>query len=248
MTAKMSAARKEAFLAALAETGNASLSARQAGLSRSWVNKARAVDADLDARVAAARQAAAARLGACEGNRPPEAWRMRGGVELVLTKAGQVARAPGERRWTKRTEERFLRALGETRNLSIAAPAVGMSVASLEKHRAKWPAFDRRVRTALLLSARTLAMRLIEEDGGEWETDDAWDWPTGMSVADVINSVLRHKQAIGSDTYPARAAASAAAVAVLRAPQRRAAVRARIAELRARREARRRKAAMAQWA
>jgi hypothetical protein len=84
MTAKMAAAKVEAFLAALAETGNASLSAKQAGLSRSWVTKARWVDAGLDARVREARAAAAARLGAARGNRPAEGWRMRGGVAAAV--------------------------------------------------------------------------------------------------------------------------------------------------------------------
>src|SRR3954464_6909925 len=108
MTAKMAAAKGGACLAALAATGNAALSAKQAGLSRSWVTKARWGDAGLDARVKAARAEAAGRLGGARGSRRAEGWRMRGGVSLVVTRRGQIARAPGRRRWTKEKEEHFL--------------------------------------------------------------------------------------------------------------------------------------------
>jgi len=244
MTAKMSAAKVEAFLAALAVTGNASLAATQAGLSRSWVTKARRIDPALEARVRAARAAAAARLSACEANRPPEAWRMRRGVELVVTRRGQVARAPGARRWTKRMEERFLLALRETRNLSVAAPAVGMSIASLEKHRARWPAFDRRVRAALRLSAGALAMRLVvpPEEPEDWEEPQPAGWALGMTAREMINTLRRNK-AVLDDAAVAAAieeAAVARELAALRAPtERREAIRARIEDLRARQAARR---------
>lgn len=236
MTAKMAAAKVEAFLAALAETGNATLAAAQAGLSRSWVNKARAVDAGLDARVRAARAAAAARLGALEANRPAEAWRTRGGVELVVTRRGQVARAPGARRWTKRMEERFLVAIRQTRNLEIAAPAVGMSVASLEKHRRRWPAFDRRVRAALRLSAGALAMRLVvemEEEGADAAAPALLGWPDGMTVEAAINTLRRHKAEINDPEEMAALKAAWERDRRSGAEEQREAVRARIAELRA---------------
>jgi hypothetical protein len=240
MTARVAAAKVEAFLAALAETGNASLAATQAGLSRSWVNKARGADAGLDARVRAARAAAAGRLARCEGNRPPEEWRMRRGVELVVTRRGQIARAPGARRWTKRMEERFLFAVRETRNLRLAAPAVGMSLASLEKHRRRWSAFDRRVRAALRLSAGGLAMRLVVPADAPEEALEpmpaGFGWPWGMSVATAINTLRRNPDVI-DDPRPIAAweeAKVAQELARLRAPgERREAIRARIAELRA---------------
>jgi len=215
VTAKMAERKVNAFLAALAETGNASLAAKQAGLSRSWVNKARRVDAPLDARVRAARAEAAARLGAYEENRPVEAWRTRRGVGLVVTRRGQIARAPGARRWTRRTEERFLLAIRETRNLEIAAPAVGMSVASLEKHRKRWPAFDRRVREALRLSAGALAMRLVvpadeEEAAAEVPEPALFAWPAWMTVKAAIDTLRRHKAEINP---PADMAAQEAAEA-----------------------------------
>lgn len=215
MTARMSAARKEAFLAALAETGNATLAAEQAGLSRSWAGKARLTDAGFDARVRAARAAAEARLGALDGNRPPEGWRVRAAVELVVTRGGgrrgaQVARAAGDRRWGKRTEERFLTALGQTRNLRFSAGAAGMSVASLEKHMRKWPAFTRRVRAVLRISAARLAMLLITPREDEVEAaleaaglraigvEGAWV-PEEMSMAEMLRTARRNKRTINGE-------------------------------------------------
>lgn len=214
MTAKMAAGKVEAFLAALAETGNASLAAKQAGLSRSWVTKARWVDAALDAQVRAARAEAAGRLAACEANRPPEAWAMRKGAALVVTRRGQIARAPGRRRWTRHKEEHFLLALRKTRNLGVAAQAVGMSIASLEKHMARWPAFRERVSRALRISAPRLAMLLIAYDGGA-EPPEMPDlaWPAGMDAGTLIRTLRRNKPLLGrlSAEADAQAAAEAAA-------------------------------------
>jgi hypothetical protein len=172
-------------------------------LSHAKPRRRRRADADFDKAVTAARAAAATRLGGAAGNRPPEAWRMRGGVELVVTRRGQIARAPGERRWTKRTEERFLVALRKTRNLSVAAPAAGMSIASLEKHRARWPAFDRRVRAALRLSYGPVAMRLIEGERLAGEAPDevgGWAWQTmEMPLETLLRTARRNKGLINGD-------------------------------------------------
>ena len=160
---------------------------------------------------------------------------MRRGVELVVTRRGQIARAPGARRWTKRMEERFLFAIRETRNLRLAAPAVGMSLASLEKHRRRWPAFDRRVRAALRLSAGELAMRLVvpvdEPEEALEPMPAGFGWHPGMSVATAINTLRRNWAVIDDPWQEAKVARE---LARLRAPEeRREAIRARIAELRA---------------
>jgi hypothetical protein len=221
MTAKMAAAKVEAFLAALAETGNASLSAKQAGLSRSWVTKARWVDATLDARVRAARAAAAARLGAARGNRPAEGWRMRGGVSLVVTRRGQIARAPGRRRWTREKEEHFLLALQKTRNLKVAAPAVGMSIASLEKHMRRWPAFRERVARALRISAPHLAMLLIDDGAADPPEMPDLTWPAGMDAGALIRTLRRNKPLLDRLTEEADAGAETAAEAPAAAAEHR---------------------------
>jgi hypothetical protein len=120
---------------------------------------------------------------------------MRRGVELVVTRRGQIARAPGARRWTQRKEERFLVELGKTRNFELAAPAVGMSIASLERHRRRWPAFERRVQAALRLSAGPLALTLIEREigGGLDEARLLLPPRTGLSVAELIRTLRRNK-------------------------------------------------------
>ena len=62
MSAKISASRRAAFLKALGETGNQTLSAERAKVSRSWVTAQRARDAGFDGAVRAAIEAARERL------------------------------------------------------------------------------------------------------------------------------------------------------------------------------------------
>jgi hypothetical protein len=62
MSRKFSAARRAAFLRAVAETGNQTLAAERAKVSRSWVTMTRAADPDFDAAVRAALREAQARL------------------------------------------------------------------------------------------------------------------------------------------------------------------------------------------
>lgn len=152
MTAKMSEAKRRAFLKAFAQSGSVSLSAEQAGMSRHWVRLARRADPDFDAACRAAKAAASARLAGGERNRPPEAWKQRGGVDLVVSRAGkrapQVVRAGGASRWTPRAEGRFLGQVRLCNNIGAACTATGMTIASYEAHARRWPEFRRRVREA----------------------------------------------------------------------------------------------------
>ncbi len=114
MTAKFSASRREAFLAALRATGNQTLSAERAKVSRSWVTANRARDAGFDAAVRdaiagakrvlrdAAREAQVLRDAACaapqdcpvSGMKPPSGWGHLDGAELVVKGTGGSALGP----------------------------------------------------------------------------------------------------------------------------------------------------------
>lgn len=157
MSAKIGAARRQAFLKAFAQSGNVTLSAQQAGISRSWVGLARRADPAFDAACKAAKAEASARLAGGERNRPPRAWKQRGGVDLIVPRTGkrgaQVVRAPGHKRWTPRAEGRFLGQLRLCNNIAIACGAAGMTISSYEAHARRWPDFARRVREARLFAS-----------------------------------------------------------------------------------------------
>lgn len=74
MTAKTSQARKDAFLAALEETGNQTLAAERAKVSRSWVSLHRSGDPEFRRLSDEAIAAAKARLGAHPERLPPSGW------------------------------------------------------------------------------------------------------------------------------------------------------------------------------
>src|SRR3954466_12743348 len=127
MTAKMSVKRREAFLRALEATGNQTLAAERACVSRSWVCKERGLSPDFDARCRAAIAAADSGLAGAEGNRPgAQGWGHLDGVELVVRGSNrrhlQIARARAGQ-WTARTEDRFLEVFAATCNAKAAYEA-----------------------------------------------------------------------------------------------------------------------------
>ncbi len=156
MTAKIGTSRRKAFLAALAETGNQTLAAERAKVSRSWVQLHRSSDPGfrraceeaLAEAKAALRQAQGGRRGS---NEPPPGWGFLDGEELVVKGTGgsgggkrvQIARAR-LRQWTPRVETRFLAALSATCNVKAACSEVGLTLASAYAHRKRWPAFAER--------------------------------------------------------------------------------------------------------
>ena len=169
MSAKISAARLKAFLKALGETGNQTLAAERAKVSRGWVTLHRGRDAGFDAAVRAAVAAARERLltdphparpadtppspacGRGASNSPRAGWRFVMGEEMVVrgTRCGprgsagrrvQIGRAR-LKQWTARTEERFLAALAATCNVKMACAEVGLTQASAYNHRNRWAAF-----------------------------------------------------------------------------------------------------------
>ncbi|PAX07115.1 hypothetical protein [Sphingomonas lenta] len=75
MSAKTSERRRAAFFKALAETGNQTLAAERAKVSRSWVSLHRAGDPAFRAEMEAAIASAEARLDRAAGVGPAAKWR-----------------------------------------------------------------------------------------------------------------------------------------------------------------------------
>lgn len=203
MTARMSDARRRAFLEAYAQSGNMTLSAEQAGMSRSWAVKARRSDPVFDRDCRAAKAASAERLAGGGCNRPPKAWKQRGGVDLVVQHGGkrpaQVVRSAAAR-WTARAEARFLGRLRQCNNARLACRLAGMTLSSYEAHWRRWPDFRRRVAEArafarLRLEAQMVAERErpVDPDALFDRIDDLPDFPPGLTIADRINLARRAK-------------------------------------------------------
>ena len=160
MSRKFAEARRQAFLRALAETGNQSLAAERAKVSRSWVCLHRKTDPGFDEAVRDAIAEAKESLrwapdrarGDESGAKPPRKWAFQNGEELVVRgsrgRRVQVARARLHQ-WTPRVEGRFLGHLEQVCNVRLALRAVGLSAQSLHEHRKRWPAFDERCEDAL---------------------------------------------------------------------------------------------------
>lgn len=186
MSHKTSPARVEAFFRALSETGNQTIAAERAKVSRSWVVLHRRTDpafrAELDAAIATAK-ARFDRLRMAGSDRTPAAgWGSIHGEELVVRGGNgrlvQVARAR-PRQWTPRTEARFLAALASCCNVMAACRAVGLSPAAAYKHYHRWPDFERRWEEALKEGYLRLELALIENAGRAFQ---AVDYPPDMPI------------------------------------------------------------------
>lgn len=165
MTAKTSQARREAFLAAVRESGNQTLAAERAKVSRSWVQLTRDADPAFKAAVAAAVADAKARLGAAADRTPGPGWRTQQGEELVVRGGNgrrlQVARA-ALRQWTPRVEARFLASLSTCCNVKRACASVGLSVGSAYARRHRDPAFGDRWDAAIAAGYLRLESAMLE--------------------------------------------------------------------------------------
>jgi hypothetical protein len=196
MTAKVSEAARRAFLAAYVQSGNVTLSAEQAGVSRSWVSRARRGDPAFDGLCRAAKAASAERLGGDESNRPPGAWTRSGGVELVVQRAGKRPRQlirSLRARWTPRAEERFLGELRRCNNARLACYRAGMTVSSFEAHWRRWPGFRRRVAEARAFASLRIASRIEAGSNGPMEIPHLPEKEEAVSIADRIHLARRHK-------------------------------------------------------
>lgn len=192
MTAKLGGKRLGTYLRALAETGNHSLAAERAGVSRSTIYKLRRADPAFEALWRKAKAKAAERLQSLEGNRPPPGWGGRGGVELAAIRGGKVIRSSGAARWTPRAEDRFLGQLRLCANASLACVRAGMTVSSYEAHRRRWPDFRRRVTEAKAFGRLWLQAR--EEEGrGVDEIEVSPECEAAVTIAERIRLARRHR-------------------------------------------------------
>src|SRR3954452_17280329 len=110
MPSRISTAQEIAYLRALAETGNATLAAAHAGVSRDWAYKRRLADARFDELCREMGRQAKARLP----------------VQVRRDRAGG---------WTAAKEARFIERLRETCSVWLAAAAVGLSTVSAYRRR-----------------------------------------------------------------------------------------------------------------
>lgn len=183
MSAKISKARREAFLRAARETGNQTLAAERAKVSRSWVCLHRASDPDFDAAVLRSLDAARSKLldfarnersGETSKSGMPRP-RYHQGHELIIrgTRSGkkgasrrlvQIGRAR-VKQWTASSERRFLAVLGETANVKAACAAVGLTPASAYNHRDRHLRFERRWRETLNIAHIRIEYAFIEQAG-----------------------------------------------------------------------------------
>ena len=166
MHRKMSARRCAAFLKALRESGNVTVAAERACVSRSWVVKRRGEDPGFDADCREAVASASARLGAEGCNRvAAKGWGTLDGAELVVRGSNrrgvQIARARAHS-WTPKVEKRFLEVLAATCNVRAAYTAAGMSKGSAYAHRKRWPAFARKWQAAEDAGFWRLEVELLE--------------------------------------------------------------------------------------
>ena len=212
MTARTGEKKVAAFLKALAATGNQTVAAERAKVSRSWVTLRRGEDPAFKAAIAEAVAAAKARLDRAAGVRPDAAWRTQGGEELTVRGTNgrwtQVARAR-PRQWTPRVEARFLGHLAANCNVKLACAEVGLSQQSAYAHRKRWPEFMRRWDEAIEDGYDRLATALAASAGamlGDGDMVPEVDMgPIGFE--DAIRLLgLHQRRAIGLGRMPGRVA------------------------------------------
>ena len=213
MTAKTSQARRAAFFEALRATGNQTLAAERAKVSRSWVQLQRSSDPAFRADVAAAVAEAKASLswapdqvrGARGSNGPPRGWGHLDGEELVVKGTGgsgggkrvQIARAR-LKQWTPRVEARFLTALMATCNVKAACIEVGMSAAGAYAHRKRWRRFAALWDEAIGEGYCRIEIALLENglnlfSGAELPPETPL---RGMDAAQAIHLIHMHKHGV----------------------------------------------------
>lgn len=165
MSAKTSAARREAFFKALAETGNQTISAERARVSRSWVSLHRQADPAFKARMEAAIAEARERLSKAGAVKPSGKWANINGETLVLRgsrgRRVQISRAR-LKQWTAAEEKRFLAVLAATCNVKLACREVGLSSQSADAHRHRWPDFAARWEAAVEEGYFALELAMLE--------------------------------------------------------------------------------------
>jgi hypothetical protein len=187
-----------AFLRALAQTGNLTVSAKRAGLGTSSVARHRKADEGFDraCRTAIAKAAAAIEAARCQ-SMPVPPWEGTDGVELAV----RGGRAPGARRrvqiarcrpgqWTAAREDRFLAVLSATCNVKAACAAVRIAKTSAYAHRRRWPGFAESWQEALREGAIELEAALLARGTDEFPWRELPDeladgLPSGLHVVQM---------------------------------------------------------------
>jgi hypothetical protein len=198
MSAKISARRRAAFLRALAASGNQTLAAERAKVSRSWVRLHRSADPAFDAAVREAVRQAEGKLREQRERPPAQGYHF--GEELVLWGSGagtrtQLIRARPNQ-WTPRLEERFLQVLGHSCNVTAACRAIGVSQPSAYQRRARWPGFARRWDVVLDEAIDRLECALLQRGADLLCASDAPCVASfrDMTVSEAIYLVDMHKR------------------------------------------------------
>jgi hypothetical protein len=182
----------QAFLRALARSGNTRLAARELGVHRSTFAKRRAKHPAFAAEWDAALALAHARLNT---NPPPftgEGDRPKGGGggprQATASRQGPVLeprvtrlangrlqlRVPAARRIGGAARQAFLAALSATANVRLSARAAGFAHSSFYRLRDSDPAFAREMRMALQMGYDRIEMALLESFDPESARDDGW--------------------------------------------------------------------------
>jgi hypothetical protein len=196
MSKKTSEARKSAFFTALAETGNQTISAERAGVSRSWLVQKQAGDpafrVEMDAAIAAARVRFSSADSQADSER--ELGFDADGVELVMRgcngRLNQVQRARVGQ-WTPRLEARFLGIIGKSCNVTAACRMLGVSPASAYYRRKAWPRFAERWDEAIALGTMQLEYALVEQACNFLEgVEPDYDAPMADMTTDQAIQVL----------------------------------------------------------
>jgi hypothetical protein len=197
-----------AFLAALKETGNQTIAAERAKVSRSWVQLHRSTDPAFEAEVRAALKASFDKLRMSGERKAPRGWGHLDGEELVVKGTGgsgggkrvQIARAR-LKQWTPRVEDRFLATLAATCNVKAGCAEVGMTAASAYAHRKRWPAFAARWDEAILAGYERLdaglaagAIALLDPELPELYGPPIAPVVAPLSVDDAIRLVRLHER------------------------------------------------------
>jgi hypothetical protein len=213
MSAKISAAKRAAFLEALEATGNQTLADERAKVSRSWVVLHRSRDPEFDAAVRGACLGFARRRQT--GAEPAAGWGFLDGEELVVRGTGgsgggkrvQIARAR-IRGWSPRVEDRFLATLAATCNVKAACAEVGLSATSAYEHRKRWPAFAARWDAAVAEGYARIEIALLENGANLFSSPDLPDAANGVgpvSAEQAIHLLHMHKhQVLGIGKAPGK--------------------------------------------
>lgn len=202
--ARIDANRRRAFLTGLAQTGNIELACERAKVSKSWVTRGRRDDPEFRAQVEAATAQARERLRALATNQPTSHWRTQDGHELVVQHGHgrfvQVRRAR-RKQWTPRTEARFLEALSQSCNVTLAVHAADTTAAAAYRHRLQWPDFAQRWDEALQDGYDRISTLIVANAGkmlGDPDMIPEIELP-GMTVAAALQALqLYRKQLHGS--------------------------------------------------